>query len=126
MSFKNSGFKSSSFNSDFGQDYSTPMAHSVLINYQAFPKGPAKGSEMQDMYCVSKAIETYAEFMKQMLILQTHTIAYMASVDKKDYRAMASALTAVPNIAEIKSHLHIGKSSKQVTEFYISRMVIQK
>lgn len=126
LSYKISGFRTSAFNSDFGQEFATTPASKVTMNYQQFPKGPALSSEMTDLYCASKTDEMFSQFVKNMLVLQNHTKAYMDAVNKNDYRAMASALTAVPEISEIKAHFFTGKTSKQVMVFYTSRMIINK
>lgn len=126
MSYKDSGFKTSSFHSDFGEDFASSAVDSVLPNYQKFPKGAATCSELTDLYCSSKANETFAEFVKQMTIIQKHTAAYMQAVDPKDYRAMVIALEGIPEISEIKEQLIKGFSAKKITDFYTSKMIIRK
>jgi hypothetical protein len=119
-------FKSSSFHSDFGPEFAQPDIAKVTVNYQRFPKGPCVSGEMTDLYVTSKHHESFADFTKSMLRLQNHTKAYMDAVDKKDFRAMKSALNAVPEFEEIKAHLHSGKTSEWIVDFYVSRMRIVK
>lgn len=126
MSRPNSGFKSSSFNSDFGSEFSVKSQKTTSVSFLKFPRSPAVGGEMADLYCTSKTLESYPEFTKQMTMLQRHVTAYMDAVDKNDYRQMVSALTSVPEMKEVQMHLFNGKSSKYIYDFYSSRMCIKR
>lgn len=119
-------FKSSSFNSDFGPEFSQPTVKSTLVNYTRFPKGPCVASEMTDLYIASKSDDAYLTFVNLMVKLQKHTQLYMSRIDKNDFYALKSALESVPEFNEIKLHLHTGKSPMKVVDFYIARMVISK
>lgn len=119
-------FKSSSFNSDFGPEFSQPTAKSTLVNYVRFPKGPCIEGEMADLYIASKSNESYLTFVNLMVKLQKHTELYMSRINKDDFHALKSALDSVPEFKEILLHLHTGKSPAKVVDFYVARMPISR
>lgn len=119
-------FKSSSFHSDFGPEFSQPTTKSVLINYTRFPKGPCVASEMTDLYVASRSNDSYLTFVNIMVSLQKHTETYMNRINKNDFHSLRTALDSVPEYDEIKMQLEAGKLPKQIVEFYIARMSISK